>query len=258
MRGKKGLPQGRARTAELVVPVLRGGKVAAILGVGNKECPYDERDASVLSKLADFAWEIAERKRVEESLRCLATCFSAKTGRDSFDSASRRLSEELRVSDVILASWSRGSSTLRILGDSLGSRSAALSAIPLAHDEAPGAPSVESVRETLERWIRSRKLQNNGRFQQYPRPREDGRGYARGILSDHVCGTDYWPGGADRGRVQTIRTVALKTYAHEAPSDLEEISVEESIRSTLELYYVRNGIADIACPASRPRPFSPS
>lgn len=158
MRGKKGLPQGHAPVLrELVVPVLRGGKVAAILGVGNKECPYDERDASVLSKLADFAWEIAERKRVEESLRCLATCFSAKTGRDSFDSASRRLSEELRVSDVILASWSRGSSTLRILGDSLGSRSAALSAIPLAHDEAPGAPSVESVRETLERWIRDRE-----------------------------------------------------------------------------------------------------
>ncbi len=39
---------------------------------------------------------------------------------------------------------------------------------------------------------------------------------------------------------KAARTVrALKTYAHESPSDLfEEISLEESLRSTLDLYYV--------------------
>ncbi|MFW5739594.1 MAG: PAS domain-containing protein, partial [Myxococcota bacterium] len=67
---KKGLPAGHAPIVrELVVPVLRNGKVVAVLGVGNKPTPYDEDDVEALSLLADLAWEISERKMAEESLR---------------------------------------------------------------------------------------------------------------------------------------------------------------------------------------------
>lgn len=54
---------------ELVVPVIRGPKVTAILGVGNKPSPYTEEDVEAVSLLADLAWEIVERKRTEETLK---------------------------------------------------------------------------------------------------------------------------------------------------------------------------------------------
>ncbi len=53
----------------LVVPVMRGGAVKAILGVGNKPRDYVHYDATALSLLAELAWEIADRKRAEERLR---------------------------------------------------------------------------------------------------------------------------------------------------------------------------------------------
>jgi PAS domain S-box-containing protein len=66
---RKGLPPGHAAVSrELVVPVLRGDKITAILGVGNKPSDYDQEDVKAVSLLADLAWEIAERKRAEEAL----------------------------------------------------------------------------------------------------------------------------------------------------------------------------------------------
>jgi PAS domain S-box-containing protein len=66
---RKGMPEGHAEVIrELVVPVLRGEKIVAILGVGNKPGDYTEKDVETVSLMADLAWEIAERKRVEEDL----------------------------------------------------------------------------------------------------------------------------------------------------------------------------------------------
>jgi two-component system sensor histidine kinase/response regulator len=67
---RKGMPSGHAEVIrELVVPVFRGNKIKAILGVGNKAVDYTEKDVDANSLLADFAWEIAERKLAEEKLR---------------------------------------------------------------------------------------------------------------------------------------------------------------------------------------------
>ncbi len=69
---RKGLPEGHAGVLrELVVPVLRGEKIKAILGVGNKPVDYTEKDVEAVSLLADVAWEIAERKKVDEALHKL-------------------------------------------------------------------------------------------------------------------------------------------------------------------------------------------
>jgi PAS domain S-box-containing protein len=67
---RKGLPAGHADVIrELVVPVFRGDRIVAILGVGNKSVDYEASDIETASLLADLAWDITERKQAEESLR---------------------------------------------------------------------------------------------------------------------------------------------------------------------------------------------
>jgi len=66
---RKGLPEGHAKVVrELVVPVLRGGKVVSILGIGNKLTDYTEKDVESVSYLADITWEIVKRKQAEQFL----------------------------------------------------------------------------------------------------------------------------------------------------------------------------------------------
>jgi len=72
LTGRKGMPPGHARVVrELVVPVMRGGKVLAILGVGNKPADYTGKDIESVSYFADFAWDVVERKKVELDIRKL-------------------------------------------------------------------------------------------------------------------------------------------------------------------------------------------
>jgi PAS domain S-box-containing protein len=69
---RKGLPEGHAQVIrELVVPILRGDRIVAILGVGNKLQAYNDQDIQTVTLLADLAWEITERKRAEEEVRRL-------------------------------------------------------------------------------------------------------------------------------------------------------------------------------------------
>lgn len=66
---RRGLPPGHADLRrELVVPVLRSGRVVAIIGVGNKDSDYTDQDLDAVTRLADLAWDMAERKRAELAL----------------------------------------------------------------------------------------------------------------------------------------------------------------------------------------------
>lgn len=70
LSNRKGLPEGHAQVIrELVVPILKGDRIVAILGVGNKSQDYTERDVELVSYLADVAWEITDRKQVEDALQ---------------------------------------------------------------------------------------------------------------------------------------------------------------------------------------------
>ena len=70
LKHRKGMPRGHAKVErELVAPAFRGQRIVALLGVGNKARDYDERDAELVSQLADFAWDIVEWKRTEEALK---------------------------------------------------------------------------------------------------------------------------------------------------------------------------------------------
>ena len=66
---RKGMPSGHAEVVrELVVPVIRGKKIRAILGIGNKPADYTKKDVEAVSLLADLAWEIVERKEAERKI----------------------------------------------------------------------------------------------------------------------------------------------------------------------------------------------
>ncbi len=66
---RKGLPEGHAEVLrELVVPVVRGDRIVALLGVGNKAFDYGQHDVRAVQRLADLAWDAAERKRGEAAL----------------------------------------------------------------------------------------------------------------------------------------------------------------------------------------------
>ncbi|MEZ0328517.1 MAG: PAS domain S-box protein, partial [Dissulfuribacterales bacterium] len=67
---KKGLPKGHSPLIrELTAPVMRDGRVVAVLGVGNKPTNYTEKDVEIVTYLADVTWQLVEHKRVEEQNR---------------------------------------------------------------------------------------------------------------------------------------------------------------------------------------------
>lgn len=69
-KNKKGLPQGHAvLNRELVVPVLRNGLVVAILGVGNKESFYTQKDQEIVSYFADITWGLVDRQQSRSAMR---------------------------------------------------------------------------------------------------------------------------------------------------------------------------------------------
>ncbi len=67
---RRALPPGHATLIRmLTVPIFRGKRIVAILGVGNNPHDYNEQDINTIDTLADLAWDIAERKQAEDALR---------------------------------------------------------------------------------------------------------------------------------------------------------------------------------------------
>lgn len=54
---------------ELIVPIIRNGKVMATMEIGNKPIDYRDEDVRLISVLAGVAWDIIARKYAEESER---------------------------------------------------------------------------------------------------------------------------------------------------------------------------------------------
>jgi len=72
VKERKGMPEGHAEvTRELVVPVLRGNKVVAILGVGNKDTLYDDNDVRWVGIVADIVWDIVAKKMGDDERQLL-------------------------------------------------------------------------------------------------------------------------------------------------------------------------------------------
>jgi PAS domain S-box-containing protein len=67
---KKGTPPGHVRlTRHMNIPVLDGGRIVAVAGVGNKADDYQDDDVRQLTLFMDGMWRILCRKRAEEALQ---------------------------------------------------------------------------------------------------------------------------------------------------------------------------------------------
>lgn len=61
---KKGYPEGHVELYRfLTIPVITEGTIVAVVGVGNKESDYDERDILQLTLLMDAVWKVVEQKK---------------------------------------------------------------------------------------------------------------------------------------------------------------------------------------------------
>ena len=75
------LPAGLAPIhREMAVPIMRDGKIVAILGLANKPQNFTNRDVELVSTLADFSWDVVRDKQAsvalsesEEKFRTLVT-----------------------------------------------------------------------------------------------------------------------------------------------------------------------------------------
>jgi two-component system, cell cycle sensor histidine kinase and response regulator CckA len=81
---RQDLPDGHLPLSRfLTLPLTSRGRIVAVIGVANKEAPYDEGDVRQLGLLMDAAWKIVELKQAEMGLRqsefTLRAVFSAMT-----------------------------------------------------------------------------------------------------------------------------------------------------------------------------------
>ena len=66
---KKGLPDGHvALRRHLNVPILDGGRVVIVAGVGNKDEDYDPSDVRQLTLLMEGMWTLIQRRRAQDEL----------------------------------------------------------------------------------------------------------------------------------------------------------------------------------------------
>jgi PAS domain S-box-containing protein len=67
---KKGYPKGHAQIKRLLsIPIIKDGKVVAVMAVANKEREYTQADILHLSLFIESMWDILKRKEAEEQLR---------------------------------------------------------------------------------------------------------------------------------------------------------------------------------------------
>ncbi|MBY9007892.1 MAG: PAS domain S-box protein [Candidatus Lokiarchaeota archaeon] len=69
---KKGYPEGHFSVKRhMSVPIFEAGKIIAIIGVGNKNLPYNETDTHQLILYMDNMWRILNQKRSEKKYQVL-------------------------------------------------------------------------------------------------------------------------------------------------------------------------------------------
>jgi len=106
---KKDLPHGHVEMVrEMIIPIIRNEKIVAVMGVGNKPQDYTPHDLEIAERLADYAWDITERKQMESALaderNQLARRIEERTA--DLSRANSNLARALLVKDEFLANMS--------------------------------------------------------------------------------------------------------------------------------------------------------
>ncbi|HEY3476699.1 MAG TPA: PAS domain S-box protein [Anaerolineales bacterium] len=109
LTGKKGLPQGHVPILrEMVIPIIRNERLVAVMGVGNKPQDYTSLDLDIATRLADYAWDVTERKQMEVALEVERNHLVQRVEERTADlsRANSNLARALRVKDEFLANMS--------------------------------------------------------------------------------------------------------------------------------------------------------
>ncbi len=115
---KKGMPDGHARLVrELVVPTFENEQIVSILGIGNKEADYDERDVELVEYLANLVWTIVAKMHAEEKVRQLNEQLETLAMSDELTGIPNRRSFFLRGNEEISRSRRYGTPLSLIMLD---------------------------------------------------------------------------------------------------------------------------------------------
>jgi signal transduction histidine kinase/ActR/RegA family two-component response regulator len=109
LANQKGLPPGHVSILrELVIPIIRNEKLVAVMGLGNKPQDYTVHDLEIAARLADYAWDISERKQMEDALAQERNQLARRVEERTADlsRANSNLARALRVKDEFLANMS--------------------------------------------------------------------------------------------------------------------------------------------------------
>jgi len=104
-----GLPEGHVPvTREIIIPVIRNERIVAVMGVANKPRDYTYADLEITERLADYAWDITERKQMEAALEDERNQLAQRVQERTADlsRANAELARALRVKDEFLANMS--------------------------------------------------------------------------------------------------------------------------------------------------------
>ncbi len=118
----KGYPEGHPHiTSHASVPITQEDKVVAIVGVGNKEQPYDESDVTQMTLYLSTMWTLLQRQRAEADLRHMNDALDATVRQRTFELEQAckdlRCSEELyrltlaNLSDAVFVTTDDGTFT---------------------------------------------------------------------------------------------------------------------------------------------------
>jgi PAS domain S-box-containing protein len=106
---KQGLPQGHVPIVrEMVIPIIRNERIMAVMGISNKPQDYTSHDLELAARLADYAWDITERKQMEIALEVERNQLVQRVEERTADlsRANSNLARALRVKDEFLANMS--------------------------------------------------------------------------------------------------------------------------------------------------------
>lgn len=106
---KKGIPQGHVPVIrEMVIPIIRNERIMAVMAIANKPQDYTSRDLEIVTRLADYAWDITERKQMELALQTERNQLVERVEERTADlsRANSNLARALRVKDEFLANMS--------------------------------------------------------------------------------------------------------------------------------------------------------
>ena len=109
LENKKGLPQGHVPIVrEIVIPIIRNERIMAVMGIANKSQDYTAHDLETAVRLADYAWDITERKQMEIALQLERNQLVQRVEERTADlsRANSNLARALRVKDEFLANMS--------------------------------------------------------------------------------------------------------------------------------------------------------